>query len=400
MSVELLENQDNFSQALYEKMQQVSPSINLLALFEFRYALENVIPPGGWQSVDLLSKEQIENLVNDSRFYSSIQLKPRQEGRLVLDSKILHLLRMLLVGLVMDVYPVQWVCAHFYFDVRGFYFLHRTRYFTPQITAHLGGAPYRKFKPGQKDFETLHSVGYREFMRANEEVDRCFITLIQRLVKGKGTPLLIAIAGQTAAGKTEITARLQEVFTASGQQITTLEIDHFFKDRDYREARGIDSLGKEALHYEIFKNCLLDIRAGKKITSPRYDFVQATSSHDPQGQLRPGCRTIEIQPADIIFMEGNFPFLLPEIAPLIGVKVMYLTDDAVRIKRKWKRDMDYRKKYELYYFLNRYFREQFLMAHEAYIPQMGMCDVLVDTTAAEIWVAPPIRAMLSSQEVK
>lgn len=93
-------------------------------------------------------------------------------------------------------------------------------------------------------------------------------------------------------------------------------------------------------------------------------------------------------------MEGNFPFLLPEIVHLIEIKAMYLTDDAIRLKRKWKRDMDYRKKYELYYFLNRYFREQFLLAEQVYIPQMEICDLIVDTTRAELWTTKEIQSIL------
>jgi hypothetical protein len=58
------------------------------------------------------------------------------------------------------------------------------------------------------------------------------------------------------------------------------------------------------------------------------------------------------------------------------------------LKRKWKRDMDYRKKYDLMYFLNRYFREQFIMAEEIYQPQMMLCDMVVHTTDAAIWLAP------------
>jgi len=93
-------------------------------------------------------------------------------------------------------------------------------------------------------------------------------------------------------------------------------------------------------------------------------------------------------------MEGNFPFLLPEIAYLIDIKVVYLTDDDIRLKRKWKRDMDYRKKYDLMYFLNRYFREQFIMAEEIYRPQMMLCDMVVDTTNAAIWLTPEILQVL------
>jgi uridine kinase len=136
------------------------------------------------------------------------------------------------------------------------------------------------------------------------------------------------------------------------------------------------------------------ILQGKKILIPRYDFIQATSSHDLQGHLRPGCQPLEVEPADIIFMEGNFPFQIEEIARLIGIKVVYLTDDPVRLKRKWKRDIDYRKKYDPAYFMNRYFRTQFLRADEIYLPLLKVCDLCVDTTGAALWAAPETAAVL------
>ncbi len=140
---------------------------------------------------------------------------------------------------------------------------------------------------------------------------------------------------------------------------------------------------------------MADLISGKVISIPRYDFVYATSSHDLNGNLKPDGVPIVINPADIIFMEGNFPFLLEEIAPLIGIKIVYLTDDPIRLKRKWKRDVDYRKKYELNYFRNRYFKDQFIMAEIAYLPQMETCDITVDTTGAAIWVTPAVREILS-----
>ncbi len=69
--------------------------------------------------------------------------------------------------------------------------------------------------------------------------------------------------------------------------------------------------------------------------------------------------------------------------------MVYLTDDAVRIKRKWKRDIDYRKKYE-----PTYFRSQFLMAQKCYRPQLLVCDLAVDTTGGAIWATPEIAEIL------
>jgi uridine kinase len=122
--------------------------------------------------------------------------------------------------------------------------------------------------------------------------------------------------------------------------------------------------------------------------------VYATSSHDLDGRLKAGCTPIKIEPADLVFVEGNFPFLLQEVVHLIGVKVVYLTDDAIRLKRKWKRDIDYRKKYEPTYFRNRFFKDQFLMAQKCYLPQMQVCDMVVDTTGASVWATPAIAEIL------
>jgi uridine kinase len=378
-------------------MKRINPGIEELELYEFRYALDNLYPEnGGWASVELDKKGKIEKLINSGHFYTGIQLKPRVGGRIVLDGKIVRLTLMLFVGLVTGEYSEEWVGAHFYFDIRGFYFLHRTVYFTEQVLAHFGGKPFESFEQRQKQFERYQGVGYRDFKEANAEVDQLFIESVKKLIAVQGTPILLAIAGPTAAGKTEIVARLRSSFEQAGSQVTSIELDNFLTNRDYREEKGIHTLGKEAIHFDLFKQSLEDICQGKKITIPRYDFVYATSSHNLDGNLKAGCVPIEIEPADIIFIEGNFPFLLKEVVHLIGIKVVYLTDDAIRLKRKWKRDIDYRKKYEPTYFRNRFFRDQFLMAQKAYLPQMQVCDMVVDTTGAAIWVTPEIAEILSS----
>jgi uridine kinase len=312
----------------------------------------------------------------------------------VQDEKIERLATMLFVGLVTGDYPVEWVNRHFYFDIRSFFFLHRTTYFTEKILAHFGGKPYRQFEQKQKAFEYYQGVGYKAFAEANAEVDALFIESVKKIIAFRGIPILIAIAGPTAAGKTEIVERLNRSFEQDGRKTTSIELDNFLTDREEREAKGIFTQGKEALHFGLFKQSLEDITHGKKISIPRYDTIYATSSHNPDGSLKPDGVPIEIEPADIIFIEGNFPFLIPEVVHLIGIKVVYLTDDHVRMKRKWKRDIDYRKKYEPTYFRNRYFKDQFIMAEIAYRPQMEVCDMVVDTTGAALWATREVAKIL------
>jgi uridine kinase len=392
---DILSNPILFLENLFEKMKLINPGLSNLELYEFRYGLDNLEPDqGNWEGINIESIRSVETRLNDINFYRKIQIKPVEGNRIILDPAIVQLTNMLFAGLVRGDYPVDWVKKHFYFDIRGFYFIHRTEYYSDKVISHLRGRPYLKFDPKQRNFDTEQDVGYKEFKAANHEIDQAFFNCVKKVIAAKGTPLVLAIAGPTAAGKTEIVARLRDTFALDSQLTTSIEMDNFLTDREYREEKGIHTEGKEALHFELLKTSLRQIYLGKKISIPRYDFVYATSSHDLQGNLKPGGIPIEIEPADIIFIEGNFPFLLKEIVPLIGIKVVYLTDDHVRMKRKWKRDIDYRKKYEPTYFRNRFFKDQFIMAQLAYIPQMEVCDILVDTTGASLWITTDIAQLL------
>ena len=380
-----------FSETLFESMFLINPAIQKLALYEFRYALETLYPEAGWDSVELDKEEEIERVISQRSFYEAIQTKPREKDRIVLDESIVHLTRALFAGLVRGEYNPSWVNKLFYFDIRGFYFLPRTIYFTKAGMAHFGGKPFRNFEPRQKEFESVQDIGYLDFMKANLEIDQAFIEMIQTLIEIRGTPILITLAGPTAAGKTEIVERMLDTFEKMGRKTTTIEMDNFLLDRDFRDNKA---MGKETTHFKLFKRGLQEILQGKKISIPCYDSLSASSSHDLDGNLRSGCFPLEIEPAEIIFLEGNFPFQMEEIAGLIGIKVVYLTDDPVRLKRKWKRDIDYRKNYDPVHFRNRFFKTQFMRAEDCYQAQIEKCDLVVDTTAAALWVTPQIAETL------
>ena len=382
-----------FSSELFESMKSIQPGIADLQLDEFRYALENLLPVDGWNSIRVDSEEAIEWRLDSRDFYESIQLKPREGERIILDDQIANLTRMLFLGLVEGKFTEKWIKDHFYFDIRSFIFLPRTVYFTDEVLEHFGREPYISFEKRQQHLERFQGVGYKDFMEANAEIDQAFIESVKKIIADRGTPLLITLAGPTAAGKTEITERLLKEFEKMGEKITTLEADNFLLDREYREDK---EMGKESIHFEIFKRSLEQLLLGRSVAIPKYDFINATSSHDLDGNLRQGCHPLEIEPADIIFIEGNFPFHIEEIARLLGIIVVYLTDDPIRLKRKWKRDIDYRKKYDPAYFRNRFFRTQFLRAEDIYIPLMQVCDMVVDTTNASLWVTSEVANILDN----
>jgi hypothetical protein len=69
-------------------MKTLTPAVRRMELYEFRYGLNNLVPPGGWSAVRLDSCEEIESRVNSRSFYDSIQIKPRIDNRIVLDEKL------------------------------------------------------------------------------------------------------------------------------------------------------------------------------------------------------------------------------------------------------------------------------------------------------------------------
>jgi uridine kinase len=387
-----LSNHQLFAERLYHLLCHINTGIAELELYEFCYALANITPENGWNSVDLLKTEDIEKMISQKSFFTSIQFKPYKNGRVILDEQITRLTQVLCVGLANGSYSVAWVNQIFYFDIRAFVFFVRTRYFNQAIREHFGGNPVLQFTPGQTVLEAKQDVGLREFQAVNREVDSALIKLIQQLIRIKGTPLIMTLVGPTGAGKTEVLQKILNHLSTSGFNATSIEMDNFYKDGSFREGKVLD---RHVIHYELFTLCLDNLIHQRPAVIPRYNFLTTTSSHDTNSVLRPGQTPITIEPADVIFLEGNYPFHQPEISHLINIKIVYLTDDPVRLKRKWRRDIDYRKKYDPVFFVNRYFRTQFLRAEEVYHPLMSVCDVVVDTTSAAIWMAPEIKSVVN-----
>jgi len=372
-------------------MQEINPGISELEFYEFQYALKNLQPVEGWEKILPEPMETLLEKIARPEFFANIQLKPRNGDQVVLDETITALTRQLFVGLVEELYPADWVNQHFYFDVRSFVFLVRTVYLTAPILQRFGGLPYRNFEAKQALLDKEFEIGYKEFAQANQEIDPAFIEVVRSWISARDTPLLLTIVGPTASGKSEITMRLLDSLRLAGFSCGAVEMDNFYKDRVYRDGRPMTS---EVIHYPLFIESINALLQGEAADIPCYDFIQATSSHDLDGNLRPGQSTQTIQPADIIILEGNFPFHIPEIARLIDLKIVYFAEDPIRLKRKWKRDVDFRKKYDPNYLVNRYFRTQSQRNQEIYQPMMQCCDIIVDTTNAQLWLHPNLQSQL------
>ena len=110
---------------------------------------------GGWDSVELDSQEVIENRIGSRDFYTHIELRPRSGESICLDKTIIQLTQMLFVGLVRNKYSPGWVNLHFYFDIRGFFFLPRTELFYKRCTQPLWEQTFYAVRQEAKEIRTL-----------------------------------------------------------------------------------------------------------------------------------------------------------------------------------------------------------------------------------------------------
>jgi len=146
-------------------------------------------------------------------------------------------------------------------------------------------------------------------------------------------PLVIGIAGGTGSGKTTLAASL--VSELSGD-VAVLEHDWYYRDRS-----GLSQSEREDINYDepaALDNALLaqhlaELRAGRAVECPQYDFATHTRKST----------TRTIAPARIVAVEGILLFAIPELCSAFDLRIFVDTDDDIRLMRRIARDIVERK---------------------------------------------------------
>lgn len=146
-------------------------------------------------------------------------------------------------------------------------------------------------------------------------------------------PLIIAISGGSASGKStvvhEIVEKLQSV------DISVICHDDYYKDQshltmDERIQTNYDH--PSSLDNELFIEHLHLLMEGKTIEKPIYDFV----NHNRKKE------TITIKPTKVIFIEGILVLEEKKIRDCADVKIFVKSDEDIRFIRRLKRDIEER----------------------------------------------------------
>ncbi len=165
--------------------------------------------------------------------------------------------------------------------------------------------------------------------------DNLIMDIARKVVQEKKQTFLIGITGESASGKTVFVDNTIKACVKDKTEgiYTVIRCDDYYKDtsKELKEAGSYEELFKtgfsfdtpDAINLDLMKSHLIDLKAGKAIMSPRYDFV--TCESDPNGEIK--------KPAKVILTEGLY-VLNDNVRDVMDVKVYVFTPLEV-IKERW-----------------------------------------------------------------
>lgn len=142
--------------------------------------------------------------------------------------------------------------------------------------------------------------------------------------------LVIGIAGGTGSGKTTVSNEILK--TAGKTKVSYLPHDAYYKDLSSLPAiqrKEINFDHPNSLDTELMIQHVLDLKAGKAVELPIYDFTNHTRTQE----------TEHIPSRPIILVEGILIFAEPQLRELFDVKLFVDTDADVRLVRRVRRDI-------------------------------------------------------------
>lgn len=210
--------------------------------------------------------------------------------------------------------------------------------------------------------------------------------------EGKMQPVVIGVAGGTGSGKTTVA---REILKRAGtKQISLIQHDAYYKDLSdlplaQRAMFNFDH--PDALDNELLITHLKELKAGRAIEMPVYDFKTHTRTKEVQ----------RVEPSRVILVEGILIFADKQLRDLMDVKIYVDTDPDIRFIRRLQRDIAERGRtmesvIHQYLTTVRPMHQEFVGPSKRYadviIPEGGFNEVAMEMVAARI------RALLAGSE--
>ncbi|MEL7647244.1 MAG: uridine kinase [Sedimentibacter sp.] len=207
-------------------------------------------------------------------------------------------------------------------------------------------------------------------------------------------PIFIGICGGSGSGKTTI---VNKIYSAVPEKsIAILEHDSYYKDQSsmsYEQRCRTNYDHPFAFDTDLFVEHIKELKEGKTINKPIYDY----GIHNRKQE------TIDVDPKEIIIVEGLLVFYEERIRDLLDIKIYVDTDADIRILRRIIRDINERSR-SLESVINQYM-DTVRPAHEQFIePSKKYADIIVteggnNLVAIDLMVTK-IKSLLNKEQGK
>lgn len=141
--------------------------------------------------------------------------------------------------------------------------------------------------------------------------------------------VIIGVAGGTGSGKSTFTNRLKDEFK---DNVSVIYYDNYYKRRDdvtLEERKGFNYDHPDAFDTELLVRHITELKAGKAIECPVYDFTLYNRSDE----------TVTIRPSKVIIVEGILVLQNESLRNLLDIKIFVEADADERILRRVIRDV-------------------------------------------------------------
>ena len=179
--------------------------------------------------------------------------------------------------------------------------------------------------------------------------------------------LIIGIAGPSGSGKSFLAERILDALPDRSGAI--LSQDHYYRERSdltLAARQNINYDHPDALEFSLLSAHLRQLRQGRRITHPLYDFSQ----HNRRAESG------ALVPHDYILVDGILLFAIPELLPLFDLKVYVDTPLDICFIRRLRRDVQERGR-TVASVIDQYLHSVRPMFQQFVAPSRGNADVIV-----------------------
>lgn len=145
--------------------------------------------------------------------------------------------------------------------------------------------------------------------------------------------IIIGVAGGSGSGKTTVAHNLIKAFKS--EDAVLVEQDAYYKELkelSIEERAKVNFDHPNSIEFDLLKKHLTELKEGKKINRPIYDFTTHSRKED----------FVTLEPSKIIIVEGILIFAIPEIREMFDVKIFVDTDADEMLLRRIERDINER----------------------------------------------------------